>query len=418
MRSGASSLLGLALLVFGIAISSTLGSDTSLQSGKTIPPTLFGLNLFNLEWGVSWPTVSFVGWRSGKSVWSKVEPQPDHFDFGDLDHEFDLAREHGVSLLLLLQAPPTWASSRPKEPGCCGPKAPLGNKAKPQSIAQWENYVRTVAKRYKGRQVAYELWNEPDVERFYSGTPQDLVQMCRSAYKVIKEVDPSILVVSPSMSGGSKTAVPFLDAFLAAGGGDCVDVIGFHFYVAPQPPEAMLPKIDAVKAAMARYGVRKPIWDTEVGWNIINHDKNEPDQEVWAGKPLDDERSQAYLARTYLLSWAAGIERVYWYAWAHPSMGMTEYDRKTPKPIATSFSTLQKWLIGKRLQDCNAAQAVWTCTLQDGNQTEKIVWRESGAVGSLPKAASFRQAVQLNGSAVPLNAASSQKIGEMPVLLK
>lgn len=408
------------LLLVGVAM--VAGADDREEvlrssAGRVIPAALFDLNLFNLEWGVTWPTVPFASWRSGKAVWNKLETRPGRFDFSVLDNEFILAQEHGLSLLLLLESPPTWASARPNEFGCCGTKALPGTRAEPKDPKEWENYVRAVATRYKGRQVAYELWNEPDVPKFYSGSPHDLVQMCRTAYKVIKQVDSSIIVVSPSMSGGSKTAIPFLDAFLAAGGGECVDVIGFHFYVAPQPPEAMLPKIKAVKSTMAHYGVRKPIWDTEVGWNIINHDKNEAEQEVWAGKPLSDEQSEAYLARTYLLSWAAGIERVYWYAWAHPSMGMTEFDRKTTKPIATSFLTLQKWLIGKRMQGCSAIQQVWTCTLQNGDKAESVVWRESGESAALTKAAAFRRAVQLSGAVTPLDSSHPQQIGEMPVLL-
>lgn len=417
MKSGV--LRTVLLLWIGMALASATDNRDVLQSsaGRPVPATLFDLNLFNLEWGVTWPTVPFSSWRSGKSVWNKLEGRPGSFDFSALDHEFALAREHGVSLLLLLQSPPTWASARPEESGCCGANALPGTRAEPKDLEKWENYVRTVATRYKGRDVAYELWNEPDVPRFYSGTPRDLVEMCRTAYKVIKQVDSSTIVVSPSMSGGSKTAIPFLDAFLAAGGGNCVDVIGFHFYVAPQPPEAMLPKINAVKSTMARYGVRKPIWNTEIGWNIINHDRNEPEQEVWAGKPLTDEQSEAYLARTYLLSWAAGVERVYWYAWAHPSMGMTEFDRKTPKPITTSFMTLQRWLIGKRMQGCSAIQAAWTCTLQNGGEAESIVWSESGEPAALTKAAAFRRALQLSGAVTTMDSSHPQHLSDMPVLL-
>ena len=46
-----------------------------------------------------------------------------------------------------------------------------------------------------------------------------------------------------------------------------MDVIGYHFYVFPQPPEAMLPLIDKVKQTLKDNGAGKqPIWDTELGW--------------------------------------------------------------------------------------------------------------------------------------------------------
>ena len=62
-----------------------------------------------------------------------------------------------VDLVLTLALSPTWASARPTE------ASPYfkGSAAEPGDIRQWEDYVRTVAERYKGRIMLYEIWNEP-----------------------------------------------------------------------------------------------------------------------------------------------------------------------------------------------------------------------------------------------------------------
>src|SRR5438874_12009032 len=130
------------LLMVCIATASEVPNGESLQSsaGRVIPETLFALNLFNLEWGVTWPNVPFASWHSGKAVWNKLEARPGVFDFTALDQEFASAQKHGVSLLLLLQNPPTWASARPNEFGCCGTNAPLGTRAEPKDLRAWKNY--------------------------------------------------------------------------------------------------------------------------------------------------------------------------------------------------------------------------------------------------------------------------------------
>jgi len=189
----------------------------------SIPPSLFDLNVINLEWGASWPTVKFYGWRDAHSVWVKIEPQKGKWNFGQLDKDVDLAQRHKVELHLILVSTPTWASARPNEPGCCGPNAAGGTIAEPANVADWRNYVEKIATRYKGRVRCYELWNEPDVKRFYSGTPEKLVELNHAAYETLKKVDPSMTVVSSSMSG-SGTSAAFLERYLAAGGGDYADV--------------------------------------------------------------------------------------------------------------------------------------------------------------------------------------------------
>ena len=144
------------LLLLALIASSPGQTAVTLQSGagKIVPSTLFDLNVINLEWGASWPAVPFSSWRSFVSVWSHIEKTRGQFDFRAVDRDVALAEQHHVSMLLVLQAPPTWASARPTEPGCCGPDAPPGNRAAPDKLQDWERYVRTIVTRYRGRPVA------------------------------------------------------------------------------------------------------------------------------------------------------------------------------------------------------------------------------------------------------------------------
>jgi Glycosyl hydrolase catalytic core len=410
----------LAAAVF-LAMAGGASAEKLTAPASPVPSSLFDLNLINLEWGASWPSVKFYGWRDGHAVWVKLEPQRGKWNFTQLDKEVAMGEEHGVEMMLVLGTTPTWASARPDEPGCCGPASPRGAKAEAANAADWRNYVSKVAQRYKGRVHVYELWNEPDVARFFSGTPEKLAELNRQAYQTLKAVDPSITVVSSSMSG-SGTAVPFLQKYFAAGGGDSADVIGYHFYVGKRPPEAMVAAMQQVRDLMRQAGVDKPLWNTETGWRFANDDQNKQDPaDDWLGRFLDPDESSAYLARAYLLSWAAGVQRLYWYAWGHQTMGLTEYDEKTPKAAAHAYSEIEKWLVGAHLAGCSSdSRQTWTCPLtrEDGGSAW-IVWNAEGQQRiDLPPSWKARQARLLSGETKDLNGAKQLSISFSPQLIE
>ncbi len=201
----------------------------------------------------------------------------------------------------------TWASARPGEPSGYGP----GNAAEPKDIENWRTYVRTIAQRYKGKIRTYELWNEVNVKGFYSGSQEKLVELARVAYQTLKEVDSHIVFISPSVVGEGHHL--WLDEYLSQGGAKYLDAVGYHFYVPKAAPEAMLPLIQKVQSVMRKHGLeKKPLWNTEIGWWIDNKTKlAKPIGAAPNWRKLDDRLAAAYVARTMVLSWPAGVSRVF-----------------------------------------------------------------------------------------------------------
>ena len=226
---------------------------------------------------------------------------------------------------------PQRASSTPNVKTAPG----LGVSGQPTDMNDWKKYVRTVAERYKGKIHVYEIWNEPDKKESWTGSVDTMVSMVRDASQILKEVDPSITIVSPPPTGPK--GVDFLQQFLAKGGGQYVDVIGYHFYVAENPPEAMAALIQQVKSIMNQNGVgNKPLWNTEAGWYAP---KPFPSQELAAG----------YVARAYVVNWVAGVSRFYWYCWDNhnwTTLELTMPDNTTLRPAGKAFATIQQWMVG------------------------------------------------------------------------
>ena len=74
----------------------------------------------------------------------------------------------------------------------------------------WENYVRAMMTRYGDRVEYFEIWNEPDLTGFVDFPVEDYIELCRTARKIAREINPRIKIASggfatlnPSLWGGT-----------------------------------------------------------------------------------------------------------------------------------------------------------------------------------------------------------------------
>jgi hypothetical protein len=341
-----------------------------------VPPSLFGVVQANFRWGASWPPFPFYGsilWAG----WDRVEPHPGAIDFKHVDDQAPAEAINRGHVIVVLGSVPAWAFCNPQAAVEGGPSEP------PCNLDDWRNYVRTVVKHFRNTGVeAYEPWNEPNSLPLFHGSIASLVEMNRIAYETIRQEQPSAIVLTSAI-GAYESSWKYLEDYAKAGGLKYADVLAEHFYVTPKPPEAMLRKIRIVQEIVGRYKPGMPIWNTETGWLIPNHDKNieQDKEEQRAERYLTDRESVAYVGRAYLITWAAGVDRLYWYAWGHKSMGLSEYDGKTPKPAARAYEAIERWMIGRRITSCSrTASGVWTCGLEQGKDRSLVAWTESGDV--------------------------------------
>jgi hypothetical protein len=264
-----------------------------------------------------------------------------------------------------------------------------------------------VVSRYKGHIQAYEIWNEPNLTGFWSGSTDQMLTLTREASQIIRNIDPKALVVSPSAT--TAAGIPWLTEFLKKGGGPYVDVIGFHFYVEPQfPPEEMVPLIQRVRHVLVENGVAdKPVWNTETGWlppAIFD----------------SEELAAAFLARAYLVVWAAGVQRFYWYAWDNQYVRLVTYkkDTRTITPAGRTYEIIQRWIVGTTMSDLTeSADQTWTCHLQRNGKSQWIVWNpQRSHKFDVPKNWNVASATLLLQDAHPLQGTSID-IGPVPTLL-
>jgi hypothetical protein len=335
-------------------------------STQIVPAEFFGMHIHHAGSSTPWPDIPFSEWRLWDAyvAWPSLEPQKGKWHFETLDKYVALAERNNVGILLPLGLTPQWASARPQEKSTYQP----GNAAEPRDIEDWRNYVRTVASRYRGRIHEYEIWNEPNSKSFWTGNVDQMVDLTREAAQIIRGIDSESKIVSPAAT--TMNGVPWLAEFLSKGGAQFVDVVGFHLYVTPQPPETMVLLIREVKRVMKENGAGdKPLWDTETGWS--------------GPKPFPSPQLAAsYLARAEFLAWAGGVDRMYWYAWdnhAWASLQTTEADNHTFTAAGKAYGIVHEWLAGAEMAGCEEGpKSIWICPLIHDGKRQWIVWSPAG----------------------------------------
>ncbi len=347
--------IGLALLVvvslgMGILASSS-ADDTSTRSRGPVPPSLFGLTVKNSK---VTPAIAFGTARSWDTwphpSWSDLNPAPGVYRFKALD-DF-MAANTGRDMIYTLGRTPQWASSQPNAHTDYGP----GQCAPPTNMDDWDNYLRAVVTHAAGKIKYWEIWNEPQNRKYYCGDISTIVTLAQHANQIIKTIDPSAQIISPSPTSVDGPA--WLAKFLSQGGAKTVDIIAFHGYP-PAGDESIVQVIAKYKSVMTANGVGNlPMWDTESCGGIT------PAGQI------------AFLAKYYLLEWSYGVSRFLWYAYDDVNGRPLWIEATGPNALGTAYVQTSAWMVGASLtKPCSKdSNALWTCELSrpSGYQAEAI----------------------------------------------
>jgi polysaccharide biosynthesis protein PslG len=274
-------LAGFALAVV-LAVVLAFGGSAPLaaQPAGEAPP--FGINPFGVnvhapageelarvldraaEAGLGWVRIDFV--------WAFVEPARDVYDWRIYDEIAAAARARGIEVYATLAYTPAWATSGPELSGV--PEA-----------AEWRDFCRRAATRYRGKIRHWGVWNEPNLDRFWSGSRREYLDVvllpCADA---IHAADPQARVGGPDLAhltSGDADWYDWLRETLDRAG-DRLDFVTHHVYDQDGPARATeklagstlfgnRPAFwDAVPPSLFEVlrvaGWTGPVWLTETGW--------------------------------------------------------------------------------------------------------------------------------------------------------
>lgn len=356
------------------------------SSAAGLPREFFGMHFHRIvlqpgeqAMSTEWPDIGIGAIRLWDSVtaWSDLAPSPGAWNFERMDQYLQQAAGRGAKVLYTLGSTPRWASSRPDEHCSYG----TGCAAEPVKMAHWEEYVRRVAQRYRGRIEAYELWNEPDFSDFerdreshayYSGSVAAMVEMARIARAVLASEDPGAKLLGPGFVNGPHR----LELFLSQGGGRYIDGVAYHLYSANA--RRLLEQMHEVRLIMSRQGLGGlPLWSTEAGVESYPPGVTPP---PGAGELLTETAAAERMAQLLIAAAANGLDRYYYYAWDNDRSGMVDRWRNS-RPRRSAYEQVHAWLLGcVFLAPERSADATgWTVQARRGAERFMFAWTDTGS---------------------------------------
>jgi hypothetical protein len=249
------------------------------------------------EMGVSWVHRDFS--------WDSIQPSAGSWNFSAFDGYVKEANARGKKVLGMLLYDAAWVHriSGGRERSISAAELPY-----------YVDYAKKTVERYNGKNGfgkvdGWCIWNEPNIERFWLGSPEEFAALTAVTARALKtEIDSGGAVI---LGGVFNTYVDdhWIQALFESGAMEFCDGIAFHPYSFTAAGSAAV--FNAFKEKAAPYGFADKIWINEIGYpsvdfpasyNIIKYGTETPE-------PLMPETT----AKTFTSLAAAGAKMVMWY---------------------------------------------------------------------------------------------------------
>jgi hypothetical protein len=374
-----------AAVVLAVALVVTASLPASARDVR-IRQALFGMH-DNTDGLASLETLheGWVRFWDSSVRWDQIETSPGTYQWAHLDALVDQAQSHHAQMTIVVAMTPRFYSSQPTN-------VPVSR------IDRYRAFVRRLMTRYRGRVGSYQVWNEPNISTYWTGTPHRMARLTKVMHDVRDAVDPKARVIAPSMV----TRLPFeltgMSAYLnqRVGGRAVwryVDAVAFSLYPLPRyhgrrgVPEDTLTLLRAVKRRLHAAGVpaSMPIWNTEINYGLKSGKRA-----LTAAEPIRAVRQAANVVRTFLLQGARGVKRIGWYRYDWPQLStggtigntlLTDPDDSTRVTAAgRAYAMVRTWMHGTlrgrpgRSPCPRDAHGTYHCVASDATGTRHIYW--------------------------------------------
>ena len=293
-----------------------------------------------------------AGWNRWPLYWDRVELASNNWDWSAYDNlvEADLRNRLNVNAILLGR--PDFRRDGNSIQGIYEPIFANDKDTPTENVLvnvnnPWAQFVFEAVSRYKPNGVlaqqrnfradqgirVWEIWNEPDFPIFWQGGVKAYARMLKTAYIVIKSVDPSATVVFGGLLYATDDT--WLTQVLSIFQQDplrrdynwFMDVVAIHSYDDPWR-SAWLTLY--VRQGLKAYGLDRPIWLNESGVSVWN-DYPGP---IWATDPANRirlatiEQQAYYFIMSTAYAWSEGADKVFFHQL---------YDDCGNQPAGTNF---------------------------------------------------------------------------------
>lgn len=226
----------------------------------------FGINAHNdnnmvldkvKEAGIKWIRIDLY--------WSLIEKEKGQYDYNEIDRIVEYCKSNQLSILGVLSSSPGWSNNN------------KGANYPPEDPEDWRNFVSVSVSRYRDNIRYWNIWNEPNVEKFFSPGKDIFVdEIFLPAARSIRQNSPQSLIVGPELAHlvnqGSEWY--FWMKYILTECSEYIDIVSHHIYnntgvyaifESLEIGENITP---SVKEVVDESGFSSaPFWITETGWD-------------------------------------------------------------------------------------------------------------------------------------------------------
>lgn len=190
--------------------------------------------------------------------WNGIEKEEGKYDWRFWDTLVALAAQNKIQMIPYVAYTPAWAARDAKDFW----------KQPPRDPKLYADFMFTLATRYRGQILSWEIWNEPDNKDYWLGTSAEFAELVMQAATRIRQADPSAVLVLGGMANGPSD---FFRALITQHHLDrYVDVVAMHAY--PEswlngPAELIFQQwVPQMHQLIAEDGSGDDLWLNEMGY--------------------------------------------------------------------------------------------------------------------------------------------------------
>ena len=306
-----------ALLIGMTLLFSIFSSDVQAQEAGRL-----GLNTTLRTFGEEIKSIQELGVKSIRMPlqWQLIRIRPGEYDWSTIDRLVKAAQTKQIEVLFIIRTTFREEIKRHKPKKGAIQISPIN----PSSVDRehWVHFVETLANRYRGQGVNYEIENEVNREAFWRGTLEDYLELLEAGYDAIKKADPKAKVLFSAMGcgitqkvqleGGRSEAWKWHDNWLQPIlSTKKFDVVNVHNYYFPSDIVAngltFRSYLDHIHEFIKKSGLGdRPLWITEIGY------VSAPEETAGRMDNGSYEKQARWLKEAHQQAVEFGVERIYW----------------------------------------------------------------------------------------------------------
>lgn len=212
-------------------------------------------------------------------LWHKVEPEKGKRDWSRFDQIVNMLQKAGIEPIMCVYGSPTWISGATGNEDQYWLHVPTDKGRFEAWLAQYKDFMREAARRYKGKVRKWELWNEENIGDAWrpSANVELYAKWYAAIHDVIRDEDKDAEIALGGLGNltfvgeGSMPGYQFLEKLYDLGVKP--EIVAIHPYTKVAPDQFKqwdnnFDDISLIHRIMESRGQGdRPLWITEWGWS-------------------------------------------------------------------------------------------------------------------------------------------------------